>query len=68
MNYDENGNIIYELIKGKGIVKEYSESGQLRYEGEYLNGKRKDGEKNLLLLMIKYMKVNKKWYQRRIWN
>ena len=39
--YDENGNIIYELINGNGKVKEYYNSGALKFEGEYLNGKRK---------------------------
>ena len=39
--YDENGNIIYELLKGTGKVKEYSLiKGNLIFEGEYLNGKR----------------------------
>ena len=38
--YDENGNIIYELINGNGKVKEYQFDGKLRFEGEYLNGKR----------------------------
>ena len=37
--YDENGNIIYELINGTGKVKEYYD-GDLFFEGEYLNGKR----------------------------
>ena len=37
--YDENGNIIYELINGNGRVKEYYFGG-LIFEGEYLNGKR----------------------------
>ena len=27
--FDENGNIIYELINGKGIVKEYDIEGEL---------------------------------------
>ena len=36
--YDENGNL-YELIKGNGKVKEYSNK-YLIFEGEYLNGKR----------------------------
>ena len=35
--YDENGNIIYELINGNGRVKEY-ENNVLTFEGEYLNG------------------------------
>ena len=38
--YDENGNIIYELINGNGKVKDYDENNILIYEGEYLNGKR----------------------------
>ena len=37
--YDENGNIIYELINGNGKVKEYNDYGELDFEGEYLNGK-----------------------------
>ena len=35
--FDENGDIIYELINGSGKVKEY-EYNILRFEGEYLNG------------------------------
>ena len=39
--YDENGNIIYELINGNGKVKEYNDyNDKLIFEGEYLNGKR----------------------------
>ena len=38
--FDENGNIIYELINGNGKVKEYDLDSRLEYEGEYLNGKR----------------------------
>ena len=38
--FDENGNIIYELINGNGKVKEYDFCGKLRFEGEYLNGKK----------------------------
>ena len=30
--YDENGNIIYELINGTGKVKEYDENGNIIYE------------------------------------
>ena len=37
--YDENGNIIYELINGNGKVKEYNKYNDLlKFEGEYLNG------------------------------
>ena len=39
--YDENGNIIYELINGNGKVKEYGDYGYLKFEGDYLNGERK---------------------------
>ena len=38
--YDENGNIIYELINGNSKVKEYYDYGVLLFEGKYLNGKR----------------------------
>ena len=42
--YDENGNIIYELINGNGKVKEYySNYDSLIFEGQYLNG-RKNGK------------------------
>ena len=35
--YDLEGNIIYELINGKGKVLEYS-GNKLLFEGEYVNG------------------------------
>ena len=38
--YDKKGNVIYELINGNGKVKEYNNSGNLIFEGEYLNGLR----------------------------
>ena len=38
--YDENGNLIFELINGNGKIKEYNDNGTLKFEGEYLNGKR----------------------------
>ena len=38
--YDENGNIIIELINGNGKYKEFYDNGKLKFEGEYLNGKR----------------------------
>ena len=39
--YDENGNIIYELNKGNGKVKEYDNySKKLKFEGEYKNRKK----------------------------
>ena len=33
-------NKVYELIDGKGPIKEYDEYDKLKFEGEYLNGKR----------------------------
>ena len=38
--YDENGNVIYELIKGNGKVIEYDVFGKLEFIGEYKNGRR----------------------------
>ena len=38
--YDDKGNIIYELINGKGKVLEYGYLERLSFEGEYLNGER----------------------------
>ena len=38
--YDENCNTIYELKNGNGHGREYYYNGNLKYEGEYLNGKR----------------------------
>ena len=46
--YDENGNVIYELINGNGKVKEYDDNGILEFEGEYLNGKRNGKGKKYL--------------------
>ena len=49
--YDENGNIAYELIKGKGKFKEYYK-GKLMFEGELLDGKKMEKEKNMIILMV----------------
>ena len=38
--FDVNNNLIYELKDGKGYIKEYDSHGELKFEGEYLNGKR----------------------------
>ena len=40
--YDENGCLIYEIIKGngKGKVREYYYDGTLLFEREYKNGRR----------------------------
>ena len=56
--YDENGNIIYELINGNGNVKEYDNQCKLRFEGEYLNGKKMEEGKNMIIMVIYYLKVN----------
>ena len=42
--YDENGNIIYELINGNGKVKEYDATGKNIFEGEYPNGVKWNGK------------------------
>ena len=41
--YDENGNVVCELINGKGNVKEFGNFSELLYEGDFVNGKR-DGK------------------------
>ena len=38
--YDKFNNIVYELKEGKGLIKEYTFSGDLIFEGPYLNGLR----------------------------
>ena len=43
--YNKNGDIIYKLINGNGKVKEYNIYGNLIFEGEYLNGKKKKEKK-----------------------
>ena len=40
--YDKYGNIIYELNNGNGRVKEYNDDGELIFEGEYLDGKKRE--------------------------
>ena len=65
--YDENGNIIYELINGNGKVKEYNKNNeQIKFEGEYLNGKKngKGKEYNLngnLLYEGEYLNGKRKY-------
>ena len=49
--YDENGNIIYELNNGNGKVKEYYYNEILKYEGEYLNRKKMEKEKNMMIMV-----------------
>ena len=38
--YDSDGNEIYELKNGKGIIREYLSPGKLLYEYEYINGEK----------------------------
>ena len=38
--YNIIGNLEYEIINGKGNIKEFYYNGKLKFEGEYLNGKR----------------------------
>ena len=38
--YNQNGNVIYELHNGNGMVKEYDCLEDLVFEGEYNKGKR----------------------------
>ena len=47
--YDENGNIIYIFNKGNGKVKEYDDDGKIKFEGEYLNGKKMEREKYMIM-------------------
>ena len=48
IKYDHNGNILYQFnnINGKG--KEYYPNGQLSFEGEFLNCKKMEKEKNII--------------------
>ena len=48
--YNKNGNIIYELHNGNGNVKEYSWN-KLIFEGEYLDGKKMEKEKNMIMMV-----------------
>ena len=70
--YDENGNIIYELKNGCGVVKEFKDNSILIFEGEYLNGKRngKGKEYNdkgeLIFEGSRIFKWKKEWKRKRI--
>ena len=61
--FDENGNIICQLINGKGTVEECDDNGELIYSGEYLNGIRngngKEYEDNILVFEGIYLDGNK---------
>ena len=49
-------NIKTEKKIGKG--KKYFGNGKLIYEGEYLNNKKMEEEKNIMIVEIYYLKVN----------
>ena len=52
--YDLNSNsniIVYELENGAGTIKEYDDD-KLIFEGDYLNGKKMEKEKNMILKAI----------------
>ena len=38
--FDEYNNILYELKDGIGLIKEYDESGNLEFEGQYSHGQK----------------------------
>ena len=42
--YDKNGNLVCEIINGKGKGKEYYSSGKLKFEGEYFDGRKWNGK------------------------
>ena len=45
IGYDTEKNIIYQLEKGKGYIKEYDYSGNLSFEGNYIDGELKGNVK-----------------------
>ena len=38
--YNYFGKLVYEIVNGKGYIKEYKKEGKFIFEGEYLNGER----------------------------
>ena len=38
--YDNNNKVVYELINGKGYMKEYNSNKNIEFEGELLNGEK----------------------------
>ena len=70
--YDEFEKIIYELNDGNGKVKEYYDNDKLKFEGEYLNGKRngkgKEYYDGILIFEGEYLN-DKEWIGNRYdWN
>ena len=45
------GKIIYELNNENGFMKEYDDNGNLIFEGEHLNGKKMEKEKNIIIVV-----------------
>ena len=52
--YHGQYNIIYELIKGTGKIKEYNDNGELEFEDEYLNGERNNQFNKVLSKYINF--------------
>ena len=50
--FDENGTLEYEIVNGKGKIKEYDENDYLKFEGEYLNGIRNGNGKEFKNLKL----------------
>ena len=48
--YEYEGNLCYELHNGNGTIKEYYDYPYLKFEGEYLNGKRNGKGKEYILI------------------
>ena len=50
--YDENGNILYELVNGNGIITEYDLDGELEFIGELIKiVKKMEKQKNINLAL-----------------
>ena len=65
--YDKSGNIMYELNKGKGDIKEfYSYFGGLKFEGKYLNGERNGKGKEYF--KNKKLKFEGEYFKGKKWN
>ena len=59
IGYDQNGNILFKLINGNGIIKEfYDDIGNISFEGEYLNGEKNGKGKKFLKSVLYYSKEN----------
>ena len=46
----------YIIFEGKGKGKEYNDDGKLVFEGEYLNRKKMDMEKNTMIMVSQFLK------------